>query len=449
MNEKLSPKLLLAILVIGIQGFVDIFLGTSLNVAFPQIVKAFNISLSDVQWLSSGVMIVATISTLIAPWLTQCITVKTQFLIISLVSILGILLDALATEFSLVLIGRLFQGLGGGLGITLMFTVILQQVPLAKRGRIMGLGGLVLSFAPALGPSISGWVNDQWSWQGIFWFVLPLQVLAFLVGILTIQQASELSRPTLDLIGWGTLTLFFLSGLFGIQSLILYGLNLETLIFLGLFVLLGFFYFRHYRQTDQPIVSLAVFRQKLFSLGFASAFIAQLVLLSFLSTTPFLIQANAGQTATFAGLALLPGAIANALLSYVGGILYDRLDRRLPIIIGTVLFLLATTANLLFPSSLWATISSITLFQIGAGFWFSANMTRSISQLDDSLHSTGSALFNIANNYAAAIGTAFATGLLNSLNPASLDLLYLIRFLLIATVIALVVASMKKQAIKR
>ncbi|CAM3191864.1 MFS transporter [Leuconostoc rapi] len=445
MDKKVSPVLLLAILAIGIQGFVDIFLGTALNVSFHNIANDFHKNLSTVQWLSSGVMITATITTLMGPWLTQRITIKQQFFIISIISMIGVILDAVATQFGLILIGRLFQGLGGGLGITLMFSVIFQQVPLAKRGAMMGLGGLLISFAPVLGPALSGWLNDHWSWHAVFWLVLPLQVIALIVGSLTIKQVVSTTRPFFDARGWFILVVFFITGLVGIERLISSGVTLYNIIFIVLFSLSGGFYYWHQRVIKTPIINIDVFRQNIFTLGFIAAFGAQLVLLTYIATTPLLIQTLTERTATFSGLIVLPGAIGNAVMSYIGGILYDRFGMQLPIMIGTFLLLTGTVMGLLFNTTLWTIVLSITLYQFGAGFWFSTNMTESVSRLPENLQSTGNALFNIGNNYAAAIGTALAIGMLNVVNVNNIYYLNVLRLVLIVITSILVFASMRLQ----
>lgn len=168
LEKQLTPRLVMSILAIGLLGFSDIMLETALNVSFPVLMKRFNISSNSVQWLTSGVILLTSIVVVLSPWLKKRFTNRSQFIVATIISLIGVLIDATSNNFNLILFGRLLQGIGGGVGMPLMYNVIFEQVPENRRGTMVGLGSLIISFAPALGPAFGGYLTQNYGWHMVF-----------------------------------------------------------------------------------------------------------------------------------------------------------------------------------------------------------------------------------------------------------------------------------------
>ncbi|GMA69477.1 hypothetical protein GCM10025879_07230 [Leuconostoc litchii] len=140
LDKKLSPRLVLSVLSIGLLGFTDIMLETALNVSFPMLMNEFQITSSTVQWLTSGVILLTSMVVILSPWLKKNFTNRSQFVVATIISIIGVLINAVSGSFEITLFGRLLQGIGGGVGLPLMYNVIFEQVPEKNEGQWLGLG---------------------------------------------------------------------------------------------------------------------------------------------------------------------------------------------------------------------------------------------------------------------------------------------------------------------
>ncbi|ORI64596.1 MFS transporter, partial [Leuconostoc mesenteroides] len=186
-DDKLSPRLVLSVLAIGLLGFTDIMLETALNVSFPMLMTEFKVTSSTLQWLTSGVILLTSMVVILSPWLKKNFTNRSQFIVATVISIVGVLIDAVSNTFVITLFGRLLQGVGGGVGLPLMYNVIFEQVPEKKRGTMVGLGSLIISFAPAIGPAFGGYLTQNYGWHMVFWVVLPVQIGSLILGWATIK----------------------------------------------------------------------------------------------------------------------------------------------------------------------------------------------------------------------------------------------------------------------
>ena len=290
-DDKLSPRLVLSVLAIGLLGFTDIMLETALNVSFPMLMTEFKVTSSTVQWLTSGVILLTSMVVILSPWLKKNFTNRSQFIVATVISIVGVLIDAVSNTFVITLFGRLLQGIGGGVGLPLMYNVIFEQVPEKKRGTMVGLGSLIISFAPAIGPAFGGYLTQNYGWHMVFWVVLPVQIGSLILGWATIKQVSTIKKEKLDIIGWLLLSLFFVSGIFVIERISTHGLvNLLSLLMtLAMFVgIIG--YILYAKRVDNPLLSPEIFKFKVFRFGIAAAFVAQIVNLTFNYAIPMVLQ---------------------------------------------------------------------------------------------------------------------------------------------------------------
>ncbi|MBS9338896.1 multidrug efflux MFS transporter [Fructobacillus sp. M2-14] len=408
-EKVLSPRLILSILSIALIAFTDIMLETALNVSFPVLMEELHVSSSTVQWLTSGVILLTTMVIVMSSWLKDSFKNRTQFIAAGLISLVGILIDAVSNQFPLILFGRLLQGVGAGVGLPLMNNVIFEQVPMNRRGTMVGLASLIVSFSPALGPAFGGFLTDAFGWHMIFWVVVPVQLFALVLGWMTITTTVETKRVKFDLIGWLLLSAFFIGGLITIDRMATDGLfNVTSLIALAAFVfgILGYYFYA--RKETQPLLAPSLFAKPMFRLAVIAGFIIQMINLTFNYAIPMGLQIVLHMNSSMAGLALFPGALMQALMAIVSGALYDRYGAKLPNGLGVAFLILGCFWMAFLPFGFIIFIIGFAFMQTGVGFFNGNNMTNAISNMDRADQNAGNSIFAAMQNYSAAVGIALA-----------------------------------------
>ena len=206
--ETVSPALAGSIFATAVLAFLGLFLETGVSVLFPALMEAFGVGTSQVQWLTSGYLLVVAIIMPLSSYLQRRFTARSLFFAAVAAVAAGSVIALAAPTFPVLLAGRLLQGVGTGIITPLMFTIILTQAPRTKFGALMGVGGLTLGVAPAVGPIVGGVIGEVASWRVVFAITLPLILASFVVGARSIQQA----RPTEKIaLSWGQVVLLALA----------------------------------------------------------------------------------------------------------------------------------------------------------------------------------------------------------------------------------------------
>ncbi len=199
MNKQLqvkNPKTMAFILMLG--AFLGLFGETALNMALTNIMEEYSITAGTAQWLTTGYLLVLAILVPITALLMRWYTTRQLVIGGLVISLFGGILAALSPTFMVLLLGRIIQAIGTGLILPVMTTVLLIIFPVHKRGTVMGLMGLVITLAPALGPTLSGVIISALDWPYIFWISSLLYVLLTLYAIAKISNVSEITKPKID-----------------------------------------------------------------------------------------------------------------------------------------------------------------------------------------------------------------------------------------------------------
>lgn len=208
-----------AILPLMLGAFVGMFSETALNIALPQLMKALAVGQSSIQWLVTGYMLVIGIVLPLSSLLTKWFTTK-QLVISGLVFfIMGSLISGFGVSFSMVLVGRMIQGVGTGIILPLMFTVAMLVFPPNKLGSVNGILALVIMFAPAIGPTITGFILAMGSWRDIFYTFVLFLVIALVIAIFSVENVNEITKPKIDFLSI-ILSIIGFSGLIAGTSLL-------------------------------------------------------------------------------------------------------------------------------------------------------------------------------------------------------------------------------------
>ncbi|WP_100489070.1 MDR family MFS transporter [Sporolactobacillus pectinivorans] len=330
-------KLIAPLLAIIVGMFMVILDGTAMNVALPGLVTDFHSKISVVQWAVTGYALAQAAVIPLAGWLSDRFGAKRVFLFSVMMFTIGSGLCALAAGIDQLIFFRIIQGLGGGMVAPIAMAFTYRLSPPEKVGAVMGMIGIPMLLAPALGPVLSGWLVDYASWHWIFLINLPIGVIAILVGIRTLPNLARQSVPALDFLGILLAPIAFASITYGVSEGGTSWTSFKTLA--GLIVgaaALILFVINELRQKKQPLLELRVFRSGDFTRGIIVQWITQIALFGTMFLIPLFLQQGKGFSAFHSGLTTLPQAIAAGIFMPVGGRLYDRFGARPVVATGLV-----------------------------------------------------------------------------------------------------------------
>ncbi|OXM13271.1 DHA2 family efflux MFS transporter permease subunit [Paenibacillus herberti] len=402
-----------------ISGFIGMLSETGLNIAITKLMVIFNVEPAQIQWLTTGFILVLAIITPVSGVLLQWFTTRQLFVTSLSFSIVGTLIAALAPSFEVLLTARLIQAVGTGLLIPLMFNTVLVIFPPHKRGAAMGIMGLVIMFAPAIGPAIAGMFLEYSDWTAIFWTALPLLVGALIFGLIFMRNVSEITRPRIDIlsillssIGFGGIVFGFSTAGEGDHG----WSNPKVIIGMivgGVALLL--FILRQLRMK-QPMMNLRAFRYPMFTMGTLIVFVAMMIILSTVMLLPIYLQNGMAMLPLAAGLLLLPGGLINGLMSPLMGRLFDKHGPRWLVMPGLALVIVV----LWFMTGIETTTSKgeiillHSLLMIGISMIMMPASTNGLNQLPRELYPDGTAIMNTLQQVAGAIGTALAISIMSA-----------------------------------
>ncbi|BDR56578.1 DHA2 family efflux MFS transporter permease subunit [Xylocopilactobacillus apis] len=430
-EKKITGRVLASVIAAGIMSFCGVLVETAMNITFPTLMDEFKVNTSTVQWMTTGCLLVVAIVVPLSAILKKNFPTKAIFLTSNLLFILGALLDALAKNFDLLLIGRMIQGVGTGLALPLMFNIILEQVPSNKIGLMMGIGSLITAVAPAIGPTYGGLIVNSLGWRFIFVLLIPILIVSLLMGTYSIKQVSAIKRTRVDLLGVLSIILMFTGFILGFSNL--GENNIISLEVGGAWIvgILGLCLLLYRNNSSNPIINLDVLKNKPFAGHVISFFFFQLCGLGISFILPNYIQLVNHQTATIAGLIVLPGAALGAILAPISGQILDRMGARFPILLGTTFAVVALILFTIFSNdlSLGLIIVIYLLYMAGTGFAFGNIMTSGLQNLTLEQQADGNAILTTLQQFAGAMGTSVVaaiiaqsqnqTGISNSVATAS------------------------------
>lgn len=410
MQEEITErnkKILLIVLIAGC--FLSTLNQTLLNVALSSFMDIFNVTAATVQWISTGFMLVNGVLVPITAFLMKRFTTRQLFISSMFFLFIGSVLCACAMNFGVLLTGRMIQAIGAGIITPLMMTVILYLYPSEKRGSIMGTIGFAIIFAPAIAPTLSGFVVEYVSWRWLFIGLVPFVLIVIVLAFKYSMNVSETAKAKLDVVSVLLSTIGFGCILFGFSSAGSKGWDhpvVITTIVVGVIVTI-LFCLRQIKSND-PLLNLSVFKYKVFTLTSILNILITMIMYADLILLPIYLQDGRGFTAFEAGLLLLPGAVINAFLSPVTGKMYDKYGPRPTFITGLIFIMISMWGVIDLTESttyMYLMVRTIIL-RIGLSFISMPLNTAGLNALPRELGSHGSAVNNTVRQLAGAIGTA-------------------------------------------
>lgn len=302
--------------------------------------------------------------------------------------------------------------------LPLMFNTFLVIFPPEKRGAAMGVIGLVIMFAPAVGPTLAGLLIQNLSWHWIFWVSLPFLVIGLIFGVVYLQNVSTITKPKIDIlsiilstIGFGCIVFGFSKAGEGTE-----GWSSPLVIWSIVAGVLGLFLFSlRQLKMKKPMMDLRVFKYPMFVLGLIMVLLCMMMILSTMLILPLYLQKGLGYTAFTAGLVLLPGGLLNGFMSPIMGRLFDKYGPKWLVIPG----MLICAVVLWFFSDISASSTTALLIVLHTCLFIGISMimmpaqTNGLNQLPRELYPDGTAVMNTLQQVAGAVGTAVAVSILS------------------------------------
>lgn len=405
----------LAILPLMLGSFVGMFSETSLNIALPQLMKALNVGQSSIQWLVTGYMLVIGIVLPLSSLLTKWFTTKKLVIFGLCAFIVGSLISGLGINFPMVLVGRMIQGIGTGIILPLMFTVAMLIFPPNKLGSVNGVLALVIMFAPAIGPTLTGLILAAGTWRDIFYTFVLFLVIALVIAIFSVRNVNEITKPKIDFLSI-ILSIFAFSGLIAGASFASHAgwLSAQVLICLIVGIIALILYVRRQLSLEVPVLNMRIFKHRNFTLGAILVMVDFGIILSAMYILPQYLQNGLLVAVALTGIIMLPGGLINAITSAIAGRMYDNFGARWPARLG---FLIAFVGALLLAmvttsSPIWYVILAHIILMIGAPLAMSPSQTSALNSLKGLESADGSAILNTMQQIVGALATALATSFL-------------------------------------
>lgn len=410
-QEQIPAKVVAAIVATGLMSFCGVIVETSMNVTFPILMREFSVTTSTVQWMTSIYLLVVAIIVPLSAILKSSYKTRTLFTVANLFFFGGLVIDACAPNFILLLLGRAIQGMGTGIALPLMFNIIMEQVPQSKIGFMMGIGNLITGIAPAIGPTFGGVIASKLNWRWVFYILLPLLVISFFLGRWGIQQKSAIRKQPVDMFSMIMIICLFVGlvdGFSNVGSMSLISLNVLGAFILGIIGMAGLIW-RSLKLT-RPTLNIRLFGNHQFAGHVLGFFLTQIMSLGFAFLLPNYIQLVNGNTSMVAGLVVLPAGFAGAIFAPLGGKILDRFGARRPILFGmTLCFLSLVTFSLISRQMNNMMIAFVYIFYMaGMGMCMGNVMTSALKSVSSSQVTQGNALLNTLQQFAGAMGTSIS-----------------------------------------
>lgn len=418
---QLDPRHRLVINLLLISAFVVILNETIMGVAIPRLMASFGVSAGAAQWLTTAFLLTMAVVIPVTGFMLQRMNTRPVFALAMSLFTLGTLAAAMAPGLEVLVAARVIQAFGTAIMMPLLMTTVMSLVPMELRGRVMGNISVVISVAPAIGPTLSGIILNYLHWRWLFILVLPIAIGALLLGLRRIENVSTPRYAPLDVLSVALSALAFGGLVYGISTLgeaaapgalptwIPLAVGGATMIAFVLRQLA-------LQERNGALLDLRTLASRNFSVSLVLMALLMASLFGVIIVLPIYLQNVLSLSTLQTGLLLLPGGLLMGLLGPRVGRIYDRVGPR-PLIIPGILIVTAVlwSMTLLTPQT---TVINIlvghVVMSIGFALLFTPLFTTSLSSVRPELYSHGSAMLSSIQQVAGAAGVALLIALMSS-----------------------------------
>ncbi|WP_308168172.1 MDR family MFS transporter [Nonomuraea sp. NEAU-A123] len=390
--------------------FVVILNETIMINAIPRLMDAMRITEQTAQWLSTAFMLTMASVIPITGWFLQRVSTRSAYTTAMGLFLLGTALAAVAPTFEVLLGARIVQASGTAVMMPLLMTTLMQVVPEADRGRVMGNVTLAISVAPAMGPAISGVILNFGSWRLLFAVVLPIAGLITWGGLRQLKNVGEPEFSTIDWFSVVTAAAGFGGLVYGLSRFEGGDIRVAAAIVVAGLVTIAVFVFRQLslQKRGTPLMDLRTLRRRTYTVALILMAVAFMSMLGSMILLPLYLQNVRGLNPLETGLLVMPGGLAMGLLGPTVGRLFDNYGGRVLVIPGAIGIMLAlvgfTQVTMTMPY--WQLLGLHALLMVSLAATFTPVFTLGLGAVPPHLYSHGSSILSTLQQVAAAIGTA-------------------------------------------
>jgi len=415
-TKKSGYLWIIPVLISLIGAFMAILDSSIVNVAIPTIMNVFNTDTSTVEWVVTIYMLALGVVVPLSGWLGDKLGFKRLYIFSLLSFTFGSLLCSMSWDINSLIIARVVQAIGGGMIMPTTMAMVVRIVPPGMLGGGMGIFGIALLVAPAIGPTLGGYLVEYINWRWIFTINLPIGVLGSLLSYFFIPDFPSSEAGRFDVGGALTSATGLFCLLLALSKGNDWGWTSEpiVLLFYTSAVMLGLFVYLELTQ-ENPLLDLRVFRYPTFSLANFMVTITTVGLYAGIFYLPLFLQIGRGLGAMETGLVMMPGALVSGVMMPIVGFLYDRVGPKVLSVSG--LLFLSFMTYLFHYLSIDTPTSTIVMWMALRGLGMSfANMpaqTAALSVIPPELVGRASAITNIITRVSASFGIAVLTSIMN------------------------------------
>ena len=381
---------------------------TLLSPALPAIMADLQVDATTVQWLTSGYSLVEAVVIPLSAYLIGRFSTRQLFISAFALFTAGSLAAAIAPNFWVLLLGRVLQAACTGMSMPMVFTVILLVFPREKRGTAMGVIGLIIGFAPAVGPSVAGLLVDSVGWRALFAIVTALSVVVIVLAVAVLKNYGDFARAPFDRLSVVLSTAGLVCLLYGLSTFASSDNMIVTVALMVAGLALCLLYVRRQLRLPEPMLQVGILRTRKYATSVIIIVIVQAALMGTGVITPLYIQGVLGFSATMSGVAMLPGALIGAFMGLVSGRLFDRFGVRRVVIPGVIVAVLGASGlvRLGIDSGFITLTLTYTVLVVGLQFTMTPLNTWGVNSLPNSVIQHAQGVSNTLNQVAASMGTA-------------------------------------------
>lgn len=416
-KTKNEQKWVLPILIALIGGFMSILDSSIVNVAISKMMEVYNTSASHIEWVVTVYMLALGVVIPFSGWAGDKFGYKKLYIFALSMFTFGSFLCTISWSVNTLIVSRVIQALGGGLLMPTMMTMVKKIVPKSSFGTAMGVVGVALLIAPALGPTIGGYLVEYADWKWIFTINIPIGIIGIILSVLFLPKFEKIKVEKLDIGGAVTAVVMLFSLLLSLSKGSDWGWTSGKTILLLLTSIVAFAVFLIFElKLKNPLLNLRVFKNRNFTAANITTFITTVGLFSGIFFVPLFLQNIKGLGALDTGLIMLPGALVSGLLMPVIGKLYDRTGPKPLAVFGIIT--LSYTTYLLHGIDLTTSNSKIVYWMIlrGVSMAFAAVSAQaaSLDSVTNAEVGDATAISNIVSRVSGSLGIAALTSILTS-----------------------------------
>ncbi|MFN2568998.1 MAG: DHA2 family efflux MFS transporter permease subunit [Candidatus Dormibacteria bacterium] len=391
---------------------------TIVNIAVPTLQHDFHAgSYTDIAWVVTGYLLAQGAVIPATGWATDRFGTKRLYLITMVLFTLASAACGLAQTLPELIFFRVLQGIGGGMLMPIGMTIILQAVGPGSMGKVMGIFGVPMLIAPALGPVLGGWFIQDFSWRLIFYVNVPIGIIGFLAASRFLIESGRSHKLRLDYIGLLTATPAVLALMYAVDRSNELGWGSPLVVgLIALSIVLSVAFVLRQRRAEEPLLHLELFRDSTFSWAMVLSFLIVTSLFGAMLLLPLYLQQVHGYDAITTGLLLLPQGATAAISMPVGGFLTDRYGPRPVVSTGLVLLTIAgiMLAQIHTDSSMTFIVGALALRGFAMGFAMMPTMSAALARVPRQFTSRASSITNTLQRVGSSIGIAILVTVLSA-----------------------------------